>query len=603
MICFLPNVGFAQELRGGHEPRSLCGAKIPAQQPGARRNMKTKLAVLILFTLVCAHSAGHAQDATGKPAIFVCGDSTARNSGTGKNGQPVAGWGTPLADFFDPAKVVIRNVAHAGTSSRTYYEGDWPKVLPQIQTGDFVLLVFGINDGSTPPGLGDEIVTQNNQPVHTYGWYMSKMAADAQQKGAHVYLLTVTTRNIWTNPKVKFTDATPIGPLPADYDRSLDRIERGTGSGRFTQWTKDIGQKLRLPVFDLTNFCADRYEAMGREAVDKFYSDHNHTYVPGAEFIASSVVSGLKAFRGSPFLSLLSEKGKAVETAATKYVSSAQVASAAASIRISDVPRNTQMGVPPAPDGAPGNGRYFPPTPANSALPTLWIIGDSTVRNGTLGDGTNMDQWGWGAPIVAYFDLNRINVVNRAFGGTSSRSFYTGFFWENLRPQIKKGDFVLVQFGANDNGGATGNGALRGTGAETENVERGGKVETVHTFGWYLRQFVNEARERGATPILCSLTPRKSWANDGHFRRDNTTHAAWAAEIARETNAPFVDLYELIALQYETLGPDKVDTLFAPSPMERLHTGWDGAVINAGLVIDGLKQIGNNPLAAFFRER
>src|SRR4029453_14710125 len=129
--------------------------------------MKTKLAVLILFTLLGAHSAGHAQDATSKPAIFVCRDSTARNSGQGKNSEPVAGWGTPLADFFDPAKVVIKNVAHAGTSSRTYYEGDWPRVLPQIQTGDFVLLVFGINDGSTPPGLGDEVVMQNNQSVHT----------------------------------------------------------------------------------------------------------------------------------------------------------------------------------------------------------------------------------------------------------------------------------------------------------------------------------------------------------------------------------------------------------------------------------------------------
>jgi lysophospholipase L1-like esterase len=232
-------------------------------------------------------------------------------------------------------------------------------------------------------------------------------------------------------------------------------------------------------------------------------------------------------------------------------------------------------------------------------LPTLWIIGDSTVRNGTLADGSNMGQWGWGAPIVTYFDLNEINVVNRAYGGTSSRSFYTGFFWPNLRPQIKKGDFVLMQFGANDNGG---NGALRGSGEETERVERDGKVETVHTFGWYLRQFVKETREQGAIPIICSLTPRKAWTNDGHFRRDNTTHAAWAAEVALQTNAPFVDLYELIARKYETLGPEKVDSLFAPSSTERLHTGWDGAVINAQLVIEGLKQL-RNPLAAFLRGR
>jgi lysophospholipase L1-like esterase len=253
--------------------------------------------------------------------IFVCGDSTSKNRGNGKSGQPVAGWGTPIAEFFDPAKAVVNNVGHAGKSSFTYYNGDWTNVLPQIKAGDFVLLVFGINDGGTPPGLGDETVMKNDQPVHTYGWYMSKMATDAQEKGAHVWLLTVTTRNIWSNPKVKFADGTPVDPLPADYDPKQDKIERGTGNGRFTQWTKDLGQKLHLPVLDLTNLCADKYEAMGREEVNKLYSDHNHTYVPGAEIVASSIVSGLKTFNNSPFIPLLSEKGKAVQAADVKYIS------------------------------------------------------------------------------------------------------------------------------------------------------------------------------------------------------------------------------------------------------------------------------------------
>ena len=274
---------------------------------------------LLLFT--CLSLLGIAESAPGKPAIYVCGDSTSKNSGKGKSGEPVAGWGTPLAEFFDSAKVDLKNVGHAGKSSRTYYDGDWPQVLPQIKAGDFVLLVFGINDGSTPPGLGDETVIQKDQPVHTYGWYMSKMGTDARDKGARVYLLTVTTRNIWSNPKVKFRDATPAGPLPADYSPKQDKIERGTGGGKFTQWTKDVGRNLDFPVFDLTNFCADRYDAMGREKVDKLYSDHNHTYLPGAEIVASSIVAGLKAFRESPFIPLLSTKGKAVAVADAEYVS------------------------------------------------------------------------------------------------------------------------------------------------------------------------------------------------------------------------------------------------------------------------------------------
>jgi lysophospholipase L1-like esterase len=272
----------------------------------------------------------------------------------------------------------------------------------------------------------------------------------------------------------------------------------------------------------------------------------------------------------------------------------------AADISPSDVPRNTQMGSPPAPEGAPGGGRYSPPVPANSALPTLWIIGDSTVRNGTLGDGSNLNQWGWGAPIVLDFDPAKINVVNRAYGGTSSRSFYRGFFWQNLKPQIKKGDFVMLQFGANDNGAK---GALNGVGAETQDVVTDGKTEIVHSFGWYLQKFVTETREQGGTPIICSLTPRKAWTADGHFRRDNATHVAWAAQVAKTNGVAFVDLHELIAGKYESLGQEPVDELYVPSPTEKLHTGWDGAVINAECVIAGLKGLKENPLAPFLSAR
>lgn len=278
---------------------------------------------------------------------------------------------------------------------------------------------------------------------------------------------------------------------------------------------------------------------------------------------------------------------------------SAKAEDAAATLQISDVPRATQMGSGPAPADAPGSGRYSPPMPANPSLPTLWLIGDSTVRNGTLGDNGPTGQWGWGAPITVYFDLKKINVVNRAFGGTSSRTFYSGFFWKNLKPLIKKGDFVMMQFGANDNGGAKGKGGLKGVGSETEMNNE----ETVHTFGWYLKQFVEETRAQGATPIICSLTPRKKWTADGKFQRDNTTHAAWSEQVAKETKTPFVPLYDIIARKYEELGTAKVDALYVPSPKENLHTGWDGAVINAECVIAGLKALPDDPLAGFLSER
>ncbi len=80
-----------------------------------------------------------------KATLFVCGDSTARNLAKGKNGEPCLGWGTPLADYFEAGRVEVANVAHEGQSSRTYFNlpGDWPSVVPRIQAGDFVRLVFG----------------------------------------------------------------------------------------------------------------------------------------------------------------------------------------------------------------------------------------------------------------------------------------------------------------------------------------------------------------------------------------------------------------------------------------------------------------------------
>jgi len=283
------------------------------------------LAALAATPAVPPASAPDAAAAPAKPTIFVCGDSTSKYSGSETAKSDPQGWGTPIAQYFDSDKVKVNNVGHAGTSSLTYYQGDWPKVQAQIKKGDFILIVFGINDGGrqTPNGIGDEVTNGPAGPqTHTYGWYMAKMATDTIEKGGKPIFLTVTTRNIWTNsnPPVKYKDGTPTGPLPADYDPKLDKIERGTGEGRYGEWTKQVGQKIHVPVFDLTNACADEYEKLGRETVNKFYQDHNHTHTAGAEAVAKCIASGLKSFKDSPFVPLLSDKGKELPAANPKYI-------------------------------------------------------------------------------------------------------------------------------------------------------------------------------------------------------------------------------------------------------------------------------------------
>lgn len=241
------------------------------------------------------------------------------------------------------------------------------------------------------------------------------------------------------------------------------------------------------------------------------------------------------------------------------------------------------------------------PTPANPALPTLFLIGDSTVRNGR-GDGGN-GQWGWGEPLVDLFDPQKINVVNRAVGGLSSRTYLTGGNWERTLALIKPGDFVIMQFGHNDNGAindtSRARGTLKGTGDESEEIDNQltKKQEVVRTYGWYLKKFVAEAKEKGATPIVASLIPRNRWEGGKVVRE---AYVDWAAEAAKQAGVACLELNELISARYEALGPEKVKEFFVP---DNLHTSRAGAEFNAGMVVAGLKQLKVAPLQSALSEK
>jgi lysophospholipase L1-like esterase len=241
--------------------------------------------------------------------------------------------------------------------------------------------------------------------------------------------------------------------------------------------------------------------------------------------------------------------------------------------------------------------------PANPKLPTLFLIGDSTVRNGR-GDGAG-GQWGWGEPLFDFFDPAKINVVNRAVGGLSSRTYLTLDHWKLVLDMMKPGDFVIMQFGHNDNGplydASRARGTLPGAGDETKEIDNPitKQHETVHTYGWYLKKFVEEARAKGATPMICSLIPRKIW-QDGKIARNDKTYAGWARQVAEMEKAPFLDLNEIIAARYDALGPEKVEPLFADP---HTHTSRAGAELNAECVVKALKALPEDPLAKYFSQK
>jgi len=223
--------------------------------------------------------------------------------------------------------------------------------------------------------------------------------------------------------------------------------------------------------------------------------------------------------------------------------------------------------------------------------PVFYVIGDSTVRNG---DGTGKNQqWGWGSFVADHFDTNKISVRNLAIGGRSSRTFITEGRWDKITATLKKGDYVIMQFGHNDGGPlddtARARGTIKGIGDESKEIYNPitKKQEVVYTYGWYMRKYIRETKAKGAIAIVCSPIPRNEW-KDGKVIRSPDTYSGWAEQVAKEEGAYFIDLNNLVALKYEELGEEKVKPLF---PADHTHTNLDGAKINTDIVINAIKQI------------
>ena len=304
---------------------------------------------------------------------WVVGDSTANN-------QNHRGWADPFTAYFDPAKATVVNRARAGRSSRTFVtEGLWDKVRAELKPGDWVLIQFGHNDGGPPdqdrargslPGLGEEareftLPNGSHEVVYTFGHYLRRMIAETREAGAHPVVLSLTVRNIWKDGKVE------------------------RGSGQFSAWSAEVAKAAGVPFLDVTNAIADQYDRMGEAQVKAWFpEDHTHTSPEGADFNARMVVAAIKG-SNSPLTAFFPPTHRL--WSATLW------------------PLST--------------ANLHLPEPGGPALPDLFLVGDSTVHNGR-GEGANR-RWERGEPLVDRFDTTRVNVVNRAVGGLSSRTFLT----------------------------------------------------------------------------------------------------------------------------------------------------------------------------------
>jgi len=218
--------------------------------------------------------------------------------------------------------------------------------------------------------------------------------------------------------------------------------------------------------------------------------------------------------------------------------------------------------------------------------PTLYMIGDSTMHN------NDKELWGWGTTIKDHLDTARINLVNAATAGRSTRTFIKEGRWAKVIAAIKPGDFLIMGFGHNegskpDTTKAGYRGVLKGIGEDTVTLNWAAGPEVVHTYGWYLRKFIREAKAKGATPIVVSMIPRREWDKvTGKIELANKDYGLWAKQVAEQEGVTFVDLNGITAAKYDQLTHDQVFALFGT---DHTHTNKAGAVINAQSFVDGLK--------------
>ena len=266
---------------------------------------------------------------------------------------------------------------------------------------------------------------------------------------------------------------------------------------------------------------------------------------------------------------------------------------------------------PRSPAPSPADTHPLPPPPQvntpkdeplNPDLPTLFIVGDSTARNGM--------NLGWGDHLAHYFDTSRINVANRARAGRSARSYIDEGLWAKTLAEIKPDDYVILQWGHNDGGdlgGAKPRGDLRGDSDASQDVPQttgpyAGQTETIHTYGWYNRKYVADIEAEGATPMFASMTIRNIWApgpNGAQHVERETFYNSIMKKIADEKHLAFIDMANVEANRLEATGEEQVKPFF---PIDHTHTSPEGAELNAKDVVIAL-EIEKSPLVKYLKEQ
>jgi len=482
-----------------------------------------------------------------QPVLFLIGNSTMRNGtlGNGNNGQ--WGWGYFEHEYFDLNKISVENQALGGMSTRTYYNQLWPAVREALKPGDWVIISIGHNDGGP--------IDSGRARSVLKGTGHDSVEVTIKETGVKetVYTYGGYMRKYIADCRAKGANPILMSLTPRNaYDEQGKIVRKPQG-----QWLEEISREQGVPYVDLNEISGAKLDMYGKwKESYHFYKDNIHTSRFGAVLNARSAAEGLAA-NTDPQLAPLQAMMKPLTLPAVA------------------VKRET-------------------------GKPVVFFTGDSTVKNEDKDDD---GMWGWASQAYTVFNPKKITCMNSARAGRSTRTFLNEGLWDRVYNSLQPGDFVLIQFGHNDIGPIDDKkmrGVIPGTSDSTKvfRMKDSGKYELVYTFGWYLKKFIQDVREKGATPILVTITPRNEW-KDGKIERRNDTYGKWYREVAEQTGTELVDLHNITAdyLDKKCVSKDKAMQYYK---RKHTHTSLLGAKTNAKSVAKGLKA-NRSPLAEYLR--
>ena len=431
------------------------------------------------------------------PVLFLVGNSTMRNGtrGDGSNGQ--WGWGYYANQYFNAEKITVENQALGGMSTRTFYTDLWPAVRSALKPGDWVIVSIGHNDnGEFFDKKRARAVIPGVDPDTCYIGFNERT-----QRQDTVYSYGTYLRHYIKEIRAKGANPIIMSLTPRDaYDEKTGKTIRKPQ----TEWGAYIAAIEGVPFVDLNERSGqkmDSYSVWKKKY--HFLGDHIHTSKFGAEMNARSAAEGIWESH-NPQLKPLQA-----------------------------MMQNVPLAVKPV--------------KREAGKPVVFFTGDSTVKNA---DKEDDGMWGWASQAATVFDESKITLFNAARAGRSTRSFLREGLWDEVYNSLQPGDFVTIQFGHNDICPITdqkARGVIPGT-KDTLHVYKmdNGTYEVVYSFGWYLKKFIDDVREKGATPILVSLTPRNEWPGGKVERRDDS-YGKWYREVVEETGVEFVDMHNISA--------------------------------------------------------